>query len=80
MSNEERQAIIKEKWRVLDEGERRQFVTLARLEEETRRYKMVKEFYTQRIEFSRAAAPLPDLKLLIAGYAKTPSSSTNSKS
>ena len=38
MRNEERQIIIKEKWRKIDEHEKGMFVALARLEEEKSHY------------------------------------------
>jgi hypothetical protein len=64
MRNEERQIIIKEKWRRVNDHERGMFVAMARLEEEKSYYQHVKNYYEERIATARKEAPLPDLKLL----------------
>lgn len=64
MRNEERQVIIKEKWRRINDHERGMFVEMARLEEEKSYYHQVKDYYEERIATARKEGPLLDLKLL----------------
>ncbi len=61
MLNEERQIIIKEKWKRIADHERGMYIVLARLEEEKAHFQKVQEYYRERIETARKDGPLPDM-------------------
>jgi hypothetical protein len=54
MKSQERQMIVKDRWRKLSEKEKVIFVIKARIEEEKLNYSNVKAFYQQRIEFAKS--------------------------
>lgn len=53
MRSQERQMIVKERWKKLTDNEKVLFVVKARLEEEKQAYYNVKAFYQSRIDFAR---------------------------
>ena len=61
MRSQERQMIVKERWRYLSEAEKVLFVVKARIEEEKQHYYAIKDFYDERIQYSQMLVKEPQL-------------------
>jgi hypothetical protein len=66
MTETERAAVIKHEWAGLSIQEKQLFEIKRRAEEEKLKYKQIKSFYDERINFARAVHPLPDMTQVLA--------------